>query len=144
VILTVSPVRHVKSTLEKNALSKSILRYAAGTLSEKYEQVHYFPSFEIMMDDLRDYRFYQPDMVHPSEVAIDYIWQKFMDSYFDPETKDFIKQWTQIIKALAHKPFFPGTPAHRDFIKQTIRKLKRFEGRIDIGEELVTLNNQLV
>jgi hypothetical protein len=144
VILTVSPVRHVKSTLEKNALSKAILRYAAGTLAESYDQVQYFPSYEIMMDDLRDYRFYQPDMIHPNEVAIDYIWQKFMDSYFGTETRDFIKQWKQILKALTHKPFFPGSSIHQQFIRETIRKLKTFEDRIDIREELLTLESQLL
>jgi hypothetical protein len=144
VILTVSPVRHVKSTLEKNALSKAILRYAADALTAKYDQVTYFPSFEIMMDDLRDYRFYQPDLVHPNEVAIDYIWQKFMNAYFDPETLDFIQDWTHILKALAHKPFYPGSAAHQQFVRETIRKLKTFEDQVDITEELVTLENQLL
>jgi hypothetical protein len=144
VILTVSPVRHVKSTLEKNALSKAILRYAVSTLSDRYARVMYFPSFEIMMDDLRDYRFYQPDMIHPNEVAINYIWKKFMETYFDPETKEFIQQWALILKAIGHKPFFPGSATHQHFIKETIRKLKSFESRIDIQEELVTLENQLL
>lgn len=144
VILTVSPVRHVKSTLEKNGLSKAILRYVAGILAESYDQVQYFPSYELMMDDLRDYRFYQPDMIHPNEVAIDYIWLKFMDAYFDAETGDFIKQWNQILKALAHKPFFPGSSTHQHFIRETIRKLKTFENRIDIREELLTLESQLL
>jgi hypothetical protein len=144
VILTVSPVRHVKSTLEKNSVSKAILRYAAYSISANYDHVQYFPSFEIMMDDLRDYRFYLPDMVHPSEVAVDYIWQKFMDTYFDSETKDFIREWTQILKALAHRPFFPESTAHQRFIRETIRKLKTFEPQIDISEELVTLESQLL
>lgn len=144
IILTVSPVRHVKSTLEKNALSKAILRYAAETLSAKYDNVQYFPSFEIMMDDLRDYRFYQPDMIHPNEVAVEYIWNKFIDTFFDPETKDFIHQWEQILKAMGHKPFFPDSAAHQNFIKETIRKLRIFESKIDISEELLNLENQLL
>jgi len=144
IILTVSPVRHIKSTIEKNSQSKAILRYVAGTLSDKFDKVQYFPSFEMMMDDLRDYRFYRADMIHPNEVAIDYIWKKFTDTYLDGEAKDFIHEWVHILKAMDHKPFYPGSVAHQRFIKETIKKLRTFEPRIDIGEELVTLENQLL
>ena len=87
VLLTVSPVRHVKDGLEGNSLSKAILRTAAASLAEGFRDVYYFPSFEIMNDDLRDYRFYEEDMVHPSAQAVDYIWGKFTEFAMDPDTR---------------------------------------------------------
>jgi hypothetical protein len=144
IILTVSPVRHIRSTLEKNSQSKAILRYVAGQLAEKWDNVKYFPSYELMMDDLRDYRFYMPDMLHPNEVAIDYIWKKFTDAYFDPDATSFVNKWTQIRKALGHKPFNPKSTAHQRFIRNTIEKLKSFERMIDVREELTKLENQLL
>ncbi|HPH46787.1 MAG TPA: GSCFA domain-containing protein, partial [Chryseolinea sp.] len=104
IILTVSPVRHLKDTLELNSISKSILRTACHTLTETYSNVEYFPAYEIMMDDLRDYRFYKSDMIHPSEDAEAYIWQKFVDSFMDDSTKQFFETWSGIQSALAHKP----------------------------------------
>jgi hypothetical protein len=143
IILTVSPVRHIKSTLEKNSQSKAILRYVAGRLTNEYEHVQYFPSYEIMIDDLRDYRFYKPDMLHPNEVAIKYIWEKFIETYFDQETTDFIHRWSEIRKALGHRPFYPDSAEHKNFIRKTIKKLKSFENRVDIKEELNHLENQI-
>lgn len=144
IILTVSPVRHIRSTLEENSLSKAVLRYTAGRLSSVYSKVVYFPSFEIMMDDLRDYRFYKQDMIHPNETAVDYIWGKFMDTFFDPEATAFVHHWTEIKKALGHKPFYPESKAHQKFIRETIRKIKSFEPRVDIHDELLQLENQLL
>ena len=86
IILTVSPVRHLRETLELNSVSKSILRITCYTLQEEYEAVSYFPAYEILLDDLRDYRFYASDMLHPNETAEDYIWDKFMSTYFDEYT----------------------------------------------------------
>lgn len=84
VIVTVSPVRHIKDGLAENSLSKSILRVASAELAEVYENVHYFPSFEIVMDELRDYRYYSDDMLHPSAVAVEYIWQRFGETFSLP------------------------------------------------------------
>ena len=89
IILTVSPVRHIKDTIELNSVSKSILRTACHQLREKYKNVHYFPSYELMIDDLRDYRFYKNDLLHPSEFAENYIWEKFTKSVFNSETLSF-------------------------------------------------------
>ena len=95
IILTVSPVRHIKDTLELNSVSKSVLRVACHTLSHQHSDVRYFPSYEILLDDLRDYRFYNSDMIHPSDVAEEYIWEKFADQYFDDELKQFISKWKE-------------------------------------------------
>jgi len=143
IILTVSPVRHIKDSLETNSISKSILRYACNTLSETYDNVQYFPSYEIMLDDLRDYRFYEADMLHPNHSAIDYIWEAFQQCYFDTETVKFIKEWRKIRNALQHRPFYPDSEEHQRFIKNTIKQLKTFSHKVDIANELRILEKQL-
>jgi hypothetical protein len=143
IILTVSPVRHLKDTLETNGVSKSILRYACNTLTETFENVQYFPAYEIMMDDLRDYRFYGSDMLHPNASAIEYIWEAFQKCYFDNKTIAFIKEWKKIRNAINHKPFYPDSKEHQEFIKNTIKLLKTFSQRVDITKELRNLEKQL-
>lgn len=104
IILTVSPVRHTRDTLPLNAVSKSVLRYACHAICEAIEGCSYFPSFEIMQDDLRDYRFYQADMIHPSAVAVDYIWEQFSRCYFNAETLQIQGEIAQLQKGLQHRP----------------------------------------
>lgn len=143
IILTVSPVRHLKDTLELNSVSKSVLRVACHTLTQQYKAVYYFPAYEIMLDDLRDYRFYKPDMIHPSDVAEDYIWQKFGDQYFDDKLKSFLTHWKEIRAALTHKPFHPGSTAHQQFIKGTIKKLEELKALVNVEEEMAELRKYL-
>jgi len=143
IMLTVSPVRHLKEGFENNQVSKSILRLACDSIATRNDNVVYFPAYEIMMDDLRDYRFYAEDLVHPNSLAIEYIWEKFMDSGFDEETRDFIAEWGKILKALNHKPFYPGTAEHKQFIRETIIKLQSFRGKVNVEEEIKKLNDQL-
>lgn len=143
IILTVSPVRHIRDSLETNSLSKSILRYACNLITESYDQVDYFPSYEIMMDDLRDYRFYEKDMLHPSSTAIDYIWESFQECYFDKDTKAFIREWKKIRNALQHRPFYPESREHQEFIRKTIEQIRGFEKIVDITSELDLLHKQL-
>lgn len=144
IILTVSPVRHIRDSFETNSISKSILRYACGVLSESYDNVQYFPSFEIMMDDLRDYRFYDTDMLHPNNSAIEYIWELFQQSYFSDDTRQFINEWGKIRNAMHHKPFFPDSGEHQKFVISTIQKLKSFQGKVDISDELKLFEKQLI
>jgi hypothetical protein len=143
IILTVSPVRHLKDTLELNSVSKSILRVACHTLKKQYPDVHYFPSYEIMMDDLRDYRFYKSDMIHPSEDAERYIWEKFTECFFDEKLKSFLKKWSEIKAALAHKPFHPESLAHQNFLQQTLKKLTELKALVNVDQEMATLEEQL-
>lgn len=142
-ILTVSPVRHIKDTIDLNSMSKSVLRLAWGQLAARYEEVDYFPSYEIMMDDLRDYRFYKADMLHPTEVAENYIWEKFSQRYFDQETITFLEAWQKIKNAIRHKPFHPDSQAHQQFISQTIHQLKSLSHQIDVSDEIALLKKQL-
>ncbi len=105
IIFTVSPIRHIADGLETNMLSKASLRVAVNTLVSRYKGlVDYFPAFEIMLDDLRDYRFYATDMVHPSDVAIEYIWQTFQATYFDDRTAQAVARCERVWKRLMHKP----------------------------------------
>lgn len=134
VILTVSPVRHLKDTLELNSVSKSILRIASHQLIQS--AVAYFPAYEFVLDDLRDYRFYEADMIHPNQQAIDYIWGKFSECYFTESTKDFIKQWKDMKAALNHRPFNPEGEAHQKFLCKTIEKLNELNKIADMQQEI--------
>lgn len=144
IILTVSPVRHLKDTLVLNSVSKSVLRLACHTISTSYNDVNYFPAYEIMMDDLRDYRFYKPDMIHPSEEAEDYIWQSFIDAYADEGLKKFLRKWNELSIAISHKPFHIGTEAHQTFLRETIHKFQMLGNEVNVDAEVELLTDQLV
>lgn len=142
-ILTVSPVRHLSDTLEINSVSKSVLRLACHRMSSAGTDITYFPAYEIMMDDLRDYRFYASDMIHPSEVAGDYIWEKFSSAYFSKATQEVIAAWKDLSKALQHRPFHPESAGHLKFLRDVQSKLKSLSTQIDVSEELQSLESQL-
>lgn len=108
VIVTISPVRHLKMGMIENQLSKSVLKVAVSALIHKMPEIYYFPAYEIMMDDLRDYRFYAQDMIHPSELAIEYIFDGFKSVFFSKETQERVKIWEKFSKSLIHKPFDDG------------------------------------
>lgn len=123
IIFTVSPVRHIKDGFVENARSKANLLTAIHDFLDKSvvlkkEQLHYFPSYEIMMDELRDYRFYNQDMLHPSDLAIDYIWQRFLNVWVDPKTQPTLQLVEDVQKGIAHKSFDPSSSAHLNFLKQ--------------------------
>ena len=105
VLFTVSPIRHIADGLEMNSLSKAVLRVAINNVVRQFKDfVQYFPAFEIVMDDLRDYRFYSADMVHPSDTAIEYIWQTFQATYFDDRSTQAIARCERVSKRLKHRP----------------------------------------
>jgi len=143
IILTLSPVRHIKDSLELNAVSKSILRLSCHTLSELYPNVEYFPAYEIVLDDLRDYRFYDRDLLHPSGEAIDYIWRIFGERYFTKDTAIFVKQWDEITKALAHRPYHPTSALHQKFLSNLLSKLEELKSTINVDKEISQIKNQL-
>lgn len=144
VILTVSPVRHVRDGLIRNNISKATLLQVANIITEKDKNAFYFPAYEFMIDVLRDYRFYEEDMIHPNGQALDYIWKRFTETFMDADSRSFISEWTQVRKSLTHKPFHPYSANHQTFLKSTIDHLKRFEKKIDITQELKQLKKQLV
>lgn len=120
IIFTVSPIRHIADGLEANQLSKCTLRVATSeTVAKSPDKCDYFPAYEIMMDDLRDYRFYAADMVHPSEVAIDYIWDTLKAAYFNDNTAQIVARCERISKRLAHRPMTENTEAIQRFRTET-------------------------
>lgn len=126
VVFTVSPIRHWKDGAHENQLNKSVLLLTINKLLRTFpEQTIYFPAYEIMLDELRDYRFYAADMIHPSEVAVDYIWSRFGDSFFSKETFSLLKQVENIRKALEHRPFSPQGEKYKQFLTQTLLKMER-------------------
>jgi hypothetical protein len=142
IILTVSPVRHLKDTIELNSVSKSTLRVACHQLVEKFG-VDYFPAYEIMMDDLRDYRFYKIDRIHPTEEAEEYIWSKFSEKYFDQGTKHFLKTWKEIKIALAHRPSYPSTDSHQSFLRSVLKNLDTIKSIVNVNKEISEVKSQL-
>ncbi len=143
VVLTVSPVRHLKDTLEGSSVSKSTLRLAAHQLTQKYPQIHYFPAYELLLDDLRDYRFYASDLLHPSPEAIEYIWEKFQNACIDDETKAFIKRWQKVRQQLQHRPFNPESNAHKQFLERLREEIAGFQELIEVKQELLYVEDQL-
>jgi lysophospholipase L1-like esterase len=142
VILTVSPVRHTRDTLPLNQVSKSVLRLACHYLEEHHESVKYFPAYELLLDDLRDYRFYEADLIHPNQTGQDYILEKFSQTYFDQNLLDFVAEWQKIRAGLAHRPLQPGTENHRLFLENLLQKLQKLAEKVDVRTEMEQIRAQ--
>lgn len=128
IIITVSPIRYAKYGYHGSQLSKAVLLLATDkVIKEEGERVYYFPAYEIVNDELRDYRFYKADMLHPNEQAVEYIWEQLVATCFSAEAKQFLEEWRPIKEALAHRPFHPEAAAYQDFIKKTKEKAKMLE-----------------
>lgn len=124
VILTVSPIRYRKYGYHGSRLSKATLLLAADKLVQEEACCHYFPAYEIMNDELRDYRFYAEDMLHPSAQAVDYIWNALMASCFSTLSLQYIQDWRPIKEALSHKPFHPNSAEYKTFMDKTLLKIE--------------------
>lgn len=127
IIFTVSPIRHWKDGAHENNISKSILLLAIEELRLQFKNVSYFPAYELVLDDLRDYRFYAEDMLHPNAIAIDYIWGKFGACYFSTETQRTASEIEKLKRALAHRPFNKAGEEYKQFCQQTLNKIKQLE-----------------
>ncbi len=127
IILTISPIRHLKDGLKENFLNKSLLRLAIRLITEEFPSVVYFPSYEIMTDDLRDYRFYEKDMLHPNQQAIDYIMEYFKHAFFDRETHTIYKRIHQWNKAAAHRFLHNDTQAAKLFHQKLEREKEKIK-----------------
>ena len=123
-IFTVSPIRHLKDGFIENQQSKSHLISALHQIIKNQENTFYFPSYEIMMDELRDYRFYKEDMIHPNQIAINYIWEKFYENWLSDEAIDLKKQVIKIQRGLEHKPFNPDSKKHQQFLLSLQEKIE--------------------
>ncbi len=122
-VFTVSPVRHIKDGFVENTLSKAHLISALHASNFQLPTSSYFPSYEIMMDELRDYRFYAEDMLHPNQTAIDYIWIKFFENYVNEKEFALMNQVCDIQRALKHRPFNPNSESHKKFLENLNQKI---------------------
>ena len=125
IIFTISPVRHLREGLVENNRSKAVLIQAVHEIVDSTENVAYFPSYEYVIDDLRDYRFYAEDLVHPNYAASNYVWEKWVETYMNEETQNIMKQVAELQLAMQHKPFFAGSTQHKEFLQNCIAKSER-------------------
>ncbi len=125
IVLTVSPIRYRKYGYHESQLSKATLLLAIHRVvsGSPADTIAYFPAYEIMNDELRDYRFYASDMLHPSEQAVDYIWERLVETYFSDAAKHFLDEWHPLKQVLAHKPFNPESEAYKDLMDKTMLKV---------------------
>ncbi len=122
-IFTVSPLRHLKDGLHGNQISKAVLLVATDQVCSSRKNAHYFPAYEIVMDELRDYRFYKEDMVHPTEQAVRYIWERFADFAINPTEQSAMKMASEVKRMLQHRPVFPENEAFATFEKRKAEKI---------------------
>lgn len=133
IMLTVSPIRYRKYGYHGSQLSKSTLLLSIEELLKDsslftfHSSLYYFPAYEIVNDELRDYRFYTPDMLHPTAQTVDYIWQRLVETCFSDAAKQYLEEWQPLKRALAHRPFNPESEEYRKFLEDTQNQLKAFE-----------------
>ena len=130
ILFTVSPVRHTKDGMIENNLSKAKLIAAIHEILPQFEICHYLPVYEILMDDLRDYRFYKEDLIHPNRQAVQYIWEKFGNAYFSDETMDFVEENFKIAKALEHKSADEKSPKHQEFLSTIEKRIEAQQTKV--------------
>ena len=125
IVFTISPVRHLREGLVENNRSKAVLIHAVHEVIATMNQVEYFPAYEYVIDDLRDYRFYSEDLVHPNYAASGYVWEKLVETYMKDTTQVIMKQVAELQLAVNHKPFFAGSAEHQKFTQSCIDKTER-------------------
>lgn len=138
IIFTISPVRHLRDGFVENNRSKATLIHAVHQLVEKNKTCFYFPAYELVIDDLRDYRFYAEDMVHPNYAATNYVWEKFIATCIDEPTQQLMKEIAVIMAAKNHKPFNPTSAQHKKFLQANLEKVKNLRQQypyINFNEE---------
>jgi GSCFA family len=147
IVLTLSPVRHLKDGFVENQHSKSNLLMAIHQMLDFMDDVFYFPAYEIMMDDLRDYRFYDEDLVHPNKMAVNYIWDLFKQTFIESSEFEIMKKIDETVNATNHRPFNVKTEAHQKFIINSLKKIEKIESKnkkINLEKEKKILNAQLI
>lgn len=143
---SVSPVRHLRDGLVANQRSKATLLLATHQQVDKDPDSHYFPAYELVLDDLRDYRFMEADMAHPNELARQYVWQWFCEALLDPESLPLMRAIEKIRAAVAHRPLHPGTAAHQQFVRDTLARIGQLQNQhpwLDFSEEKRSLEKYL-
>lgn len=146
IIFTISPVRHFREGLIENNRSKSVLHLAIHQLLQEMAGCHYFPSYELVIDDLRDYRFYAEDMVHPNYLATRYVWDKFREACISPDDYSVMDEAFKVNAAISHKPIHPDSAAHQQFLNASIalaESLQKQYSYMDFEEEILQLKSAL-
>ena len=160
VVFTVSPIRYRKYGYHESQLSKATLLLAINKLIAAtsaaapaasglpagvpgYSTISYFPAYELVMDELRDYRFYASDMLHPSAQAVDFIWERLVDSYFSPAAKNYLAEWLPLKRALTHRPFQPDSDDYRTFLAQTQQRLAAFRKKYPAASPALAVSGSL-
>ncbi|MEI7589420.1 MAG: GSCFA domain-containing protein [Chitinophagia bacterium] len=146
IVFTISPVRHLREGLVENNRSKAVLIHAVHELIDMHDNIEYFPSYEYIMDDLRDYRFYSEDMVHPNYAASNYVWEKLVETYMNEETQTIMKQVAALQLAMQHKPFFTGSSQHQAFLQNCVTKtehLLNLYPYLALNDQLQFFNQQI-
>lgn len=139
ILFTVSPVRYVRDGVVENNLSKAVLLQAVHHLVHKFDRLFYFPAYELVLDDLRDYRFFKEDMVHPNEQALQYVWEHFLKACVQPSSQEVARQVAELLRAKGHKPFNPESPAHKQFLQAMAKKARALQEQnpsLDFGDLL--------
>ncbi len=144
IIFTVSPIRHWKDGAHENNLSKATLLIAVDKLQEEFDNVEYFPAYELLLDELRDYRYYASDMIHPSQTAIHYIWERFIKSHCPPDTLRQMEEIRRLMTDLSHRPLHPDSAAYRQFAAHTVARKRELEEKYPfLSPRLKKIENHL-
>jgi lysophospholipase L1-like esterase len=143
IVLTVSPVRHVRDGLTLNGASKALLRSLCAEMPLLNAQTYYFPAYELVLDDLRDYRFYEADLIHPNAQAHDYVFGKFAEAAFSPELHAFVREWSSIQQGLAHRPLYGHTAAYQQFLTRLLAQINALPAIIDTAAERAEVKARL-
>ncbi len=143
IVLTVSPVRHIRDGVHENNLSKSTLLLACDAIQNTFEDLHYFPAYEIVMDELRDYRFYEKDRVHPNDEALAYVWDKFAEAILTKESLKLNRDLDKLFLSINHKAFIKTSMAHKRFLEKTMASALALNEKVDLKEEIKELKKRL-
>lgn len=145
IIISVSPVRHTRDGMPENAVSKATLRLAADILVSKFpDQVMYFPAYEIMLDELRDYRFYQTDMIHPTDQAIEYIYKRFKQTHFEDGLIEIAKRWQEMIATIQHRPHLLQYPQHCEILRRLRKEIEMDQSGLDKSKLYAKIDQQIL
>ena len=143
ILLTVSPVRHIRDGVHNNNVSKSALLLASEEIQNSFEEIHYFPAYEIVLDELRDYRFFEKDRVHPNEEARDYVWDKFSKALLNPDSLLINKDLDKLFSSINHRAFREESEAHQQFLKKTLDLALELNEKVDLEVEIKDLKSRL-
>ena len=143
ILLTVSPVRHIRDGVHENNVSKSVLLLACDAIQKSFEDVHYFPTYEIVMDELRDYRFYEKDRVHPNEEARAYVWDKFAYALLTKDSLNLNRDLDKLFSSINHKSFRDTSVVHKRFLEKTLELALGLNEKVDLKAEIKELKKRL-